>query len=170
MLKVDLGQLDRKQRLTIDESIPADHAIWDAVEWSADGPLRVHLEAQRAGEDVVVRGRLSGRADLACRRCLTPVRVPFSEAVTFLYRSGLDARAAEDEDAYPLPSRATELDLTDAVREHAILAVPRFVLCAETCRGFCPRCGVNLNTGTCECEPEGMDERWAALKRLAQDR
>ena len=71
---------------------------------------------------------------------------------------------------YPLPSRATELDLTDAIREHAILAVPRFVLCAETCRGFCPRCGVNLNTGTCECEPEGMDERWAALKRLAQDR
>ena len=50
-------------------------------------------------EDVVVRGRLSGRADLACRRCLTPVRVPSSEAVTFLYRSGLDARAAEDEDA-----------------------------------------------------------------------
>jgi uncharacterized protein len=169
MLQVDLGQLDRKHRLSIDGSVPADDPMWAAADWMLDRPLEVHLEAQAAGADVVVRGTLAGRGRLPCRRCLTPVPVEFAEDVTFLFRPGLRADEAEDEDAYPLPAKGTELDLTGPVREHVLLAAPRFVLCRESCKGFCPGCGVNLNTGECTCAPEGLDERWAALRRLAKE-
>jgi uncharacterized protein len=166
MLEADLGQLDRKRRLTIDVEVPADDPMWDGTEWTLDGPLQVRLEAQRAGSDVVMRGLLSGRAVLPCRRCLTPVDTALDEDVTFLFQPGLTAAG---EEAYPLPERGTWLDLTEPVREHVVLAVPQFVLCSESCKGFCPHCGINRNSGACECATEDVDERWAALRRLAQE-
>lgn len=168
MLQVDLGQLDRKRRLTIDTEVPPDHALWEGTLWRLHGPLRVHLEAQRAGADVVVRGKLRGQADLPCRRCLVNVRVRIDEDVAFLFRAGLDAREAEEQDAYALPPRATELNLERPVQEHVLLAVPQYALCREECRGFCPRCGANLNQGACGCAGEDGDERWAELRRLTQ--
>jgi uncharacterized protein len=46
-----------------------------------------------------------------------------------------------------------------------VLAVPFAPLCAETCKGLCPQCGIDLNTGTCSCEAP-VDPRLAALKGL----
>lgn len=169
MLHVDLAQLERAKRLRIDVSIPADDPMWEGADWSLSGPLAVRLEAQRVGPDVVVRGELAGTAELPCRRCLTPVRVDFDEDVTLLFRAGLTPAEAELEDAYALPTRATELDLTGPVREHVHLGIPRFVSCSETCKGFCPHCGADLNRGECGCAPHETDERWAVLRRLARD-
>ena len=55
-----------------------------------------------------------------------------------------------------------------AVREQIMLAVPEFVICRETCRGLCPRCGTNLNESDCGCSEPQVDGRWAALKRLSE--
>jgi uncharacterized protein len=68
----------------------------------------------------------------------------------------------------PLPRTAT-LDLTEPLREHVLLAVPRYVLCGEDCRGLCPRCGTNWNTAECQCAVHGEDDRWAPLRRLKMD-
>jgi uncharacterized protein len=168
MLQVDLGQLDRKRRLTIDVAVPPEHPLWEGVPWSLHGPLRVRLEAQRVGADVVVRGRLQGEAEELCRRCLKPVRVALDEEVTFLFRSGLEEREAEEQDAYAMAAKALLVDLERPVREHVVLAVPQFVVCEEECRGFCPRCGADLNEGACSCAAENVDERWAVLRRLTQ--
>jgi hypothetical protein len=62
-----------------------------------------------------------------------------------------------------------EIDLTDAVREHVLLAVPGFVECSESCRGLCPRCGVNRNDVSCDCAENAGDDRWAALRDLKSD-
>jgi uncharacterized protein len=169
MLQVDLGQLDKRRRIRIDAQVPADDPMWESADFSLDAPLQVHLEAQRAGPDVVVRGRLDGSAAMHCRRCLTRVPVRFGEEVTFLFRAGLTAQEAEQEEAFVLPERGTELDLWPAVLEQVLLAVPHFVLCREDCQGFCPQCGKNLNQGKCNCTRPVGDERWAALRRLAKE-
>lgn len=171
MLQVDLGQLDRRRRLRIGASIPADDAMWTAcqsAEWTLGRPVDVQLEAQRVGSDVVVRGTVAGVAELLCRRCLTPVRSRFAEDVTFVFQAGMAARDAEDQETYALPPRVKTVDLTEAVREHVLLGLPRFALCDEACRGLCSHCGKNLNHGACECAHSGVDDRWAALRRLAQ--
>jgi len=44
------------------------------------------------------------------------------------------------------------IDLTEAVRQNALLTVPMQPLCKRDCRGICPRCGVNLNRADCDCD------------------
>jgi uncharacterized protein len=166
MLKVDLVELARKKRYQIDGSLPADHAPVAGAGFHLVTPLEMHLEVQQAQQDVVVLGRVEGEAEVACRRCLAPVRVPIDQEVTLLFRAGVSQVEAEAEEIYPLPERGTTLDLTGPLREHLLLAVPEFLECQEACKGLCPHCGVNLNETTCSCERSQGDDRWAALKQL----
>jgi uncharacterized protein len=76
-----------------------------------------------------------------------------------------DPEAVDDPDSYPVPPEATEIDVTPAVREELMLAAPRYVLCRDDCKGFCPQCGKDLNAGPCECAP-ATEARWQPLKAL----
>jgi uncharacterized protein len=165
MLKVDLGRVERRGRVEIDARLPADDPVREAAGLSQADGLWIRLVAQRAGADLLVRGRLSGVAVQQCRRCLREVRSPIDEELVLLFRPGLSAQEAEAAEVYTFPERARELDLTDAVREHAILAVPAFPVCSESCLGLCPRCGADLNQGPCGCDETGGDRRWAALRQ-----
>lgn len=166
MLKVDLAELARKKRYQIDGSLPADLAPVAGAGFHLVTPLAMHLEVHEAEDDVIVTGRVEGEAEVACRRCLAPVRVPIDQDVTLLFRAGVSQVEAEAEEIYPLPERGNVLDLTGPLREHLLLAVPDFLECREECRGLCPHCGVNLNETTCSCERSQGDDRWAALKQL----
>jgi uncharacterized protein len=169
MLKVDLGLLARQHRVQVDESIASDDAVWDGSGLTFAGPVAVRLDVQRVGADVVARGRARGIAALACRRCTEPVQHEIDEELTIVFRSGTTPPEAEAEEMYALPERARELDLAPALREQMLLTVPEYVICAETCRGFCPRCGTNLNQASCACIEEETDPRWAALRRLRSE-
>ena len=166
MLKVDLRELERKRRLSIEGAVPADAPLWQGSEVELAEPLQVRLDAQFAGRDVLVRGEVWGQAELPCRRCLRSVSVPFREEVAFLYRPGLTEVEAEDAEVYALPERTDELDLSEAVREQVVLSMPQYAVCDADCRGLCPRCGVNLNQGQCSCGSAEVDDRWAALRKL----
>lgn len=169
MLTVDLSRLERQGRLKVEDDLPPDFPLWEDGDIHLHGPLEVRLEATRAGRDVLVRGRLHGEAELSCRRCLEPVLYEIDDEVSFLYRPGIDRLTAERDEVYTFPEGARELDLTDAVREHLLLSIPRYVECRAECRGLCPRCGVNLNEGTCTCEGPETDERWAPFRGLKLD-
>jgi uncharacterized protein len=52
------------------------------------------------------------------------------------------------------------------VNEQILLAVPARMLCREDCKGICPDCGIDRNTGECNCVTNEIDPRWAALKNL----
>jgi uncharacterized protein len=58
------------------------------------------------------------------------------------------------------------LDLTEAIRQYTVLAVPMKPLCNENCAGLCPSCGQNLNQGECGCPSPDTDPRWANLRRI----
>jgi uncharacterized protein len=59
------------------------------------------------------------------------------------------------------------LDLTEAIRQYALLAMPMKPLCRGDCAGLCPNCGHNLNQGPCDCLPQEADPRWSELNKLA---
>jgi uncharacterized protein len=167
MLKVDLAQLQRKRRVPLEAEVEAGALGIEEDEVRFVGPVHVRLEAQQVGTDVLVRGMIEAQTELACRRCLRAVRQSIAEEVTFHFRE--DAEESDAEDVYPLPARENELDLTAALREQLMLAVPAYVVCDEACKGFCPRCGANLNEGECACAVQEVDERWAALRRLKSE-
>lgn len=167
MLKVDLIKLEHGARVRIDTRVAASDPLWEGAPPPLEAGLDLHLEARRSGEDVLVRGTMRGRIDAACRRCLAAARAEFEESLELLYRHG--PAAAGDDEMYLLPARAREIDLGPAIREHALLAMPEYVLCREDCAGLCPTCGADLNPGSCGCTRVETDERWAALRRLTSE-
>jgi uncharacterized protein len=168
MLHLSLAAVDRGE-VTLREEVPPEHPMWEGSGVELAGPLEVDLAANDVGEGVLVRGTLRGAVRLDCRRCLQPVEHPVDEHVDLLFAPPAEGEDdADDGEVYPLP-RGDELDLTDAVREHVVLAAPEFALCREECRGLCPTCGTDLNQGACDCVPEAAPTAWDALKNVTFD-
>jgi uncharacterized protein len=169
MLNLSLAAVDRGEA-RVQEQVPPDHPMFQDTGVELSAPLEVDLTARSVGEGVLVRGTIRGTVRLACRRCLAPVERQVDEDVNLLF-----APVAEDEEAelageiYPLPARASEIDLTDAVREQVLLDVPEFTECREDCKGFCPSCGADLNEGPCDCAPQEAPGPWDALKKIKFD-
>ncbi len=123
---------------------------------------------ERAGEGYVVSGTVTGGAQLRCARCLDPFAFRYDEP--FEVRL-LPVDKAPTEDETRLAPGLLDvrfygepvLDLAELAAEQFLLAVPMKPLCSQTCRGLCPRCGTNLNRGSCSCPPE-TDDRWAPLE------
>lgn len=106
------------------------------------------LRAQALGSELLVRGRLRQRLRCVCRRCAETFETEVEEPDF--------TRSFEINEARPF------VDLTGEVREAIMLVFPAYPVCAESCRGLCPRCGKNLNAGPCGCRGE-TDGRWAGL-------
>jgi uncharacterized protein len=58
------------------------------------------------------------------------------------------------------------LDLAPILEEEITLNLPLQVICSESCKGLCPKCGADLNKETCTCSDERIDPRLEALKNL----
>ncbi|HWO19195.1 MAG TPA: DUF177 domain-containing protein [Kofleriaceae bacterium] len=138
------------------------------------------LDLYADGAHVFAAGTFRGEVTVACSRCVEPVKIPIDEKlrVTFMPRHELPEDAEEEaagegeegaevaeEDLDLFPYDGESIDLEPLFREQFVLAVPFAPLCREDCKGLCPQCGIDRNTGTCSCEPP-IDPRLAALKGL----
>lgn len=122
-------------------------------------------------DDIRIAGKLSADLEILCARCLEPVQYPIQREYDLLYRpAGSDVGEKEvelqDKDAAISYYEDDSLELEDVLREQMLLEVPIKTVCTEECKGLCPHCGRNLNTGECECAQAAVDPRWEALKEL----
>jgi uncharacterized protein len=142
------------------------------------GEGAAELDLYADGTHVFAAGTFKGHLTVACSRCIGPVRLDLDEKlrVTFMPPGEMPQEdegeaageegaevAAEDLDLFAYDGE--KIDLEPLFREQFVLAVPFAPLCAEDCKGLCPQCGIDLNTGTCTCE-KPIDPRLAALKGL----
>lgn len=133
--------------------------------------VRGHVELMRTDRSVLVKGRLATEVETTCSRCASPFTcwVTFDMEEEFLPTidviSGMPLPEPEDEDAFVI-DEGHMLDLHEAVRQYALLALPIKRLCQTDCRGLCIECGKNLNEGSCRCARSGRDARWAKLEQL----
>src|SRR5439155_4779410 len=104
---------------------------------------------------------------LDCRRCLTPTQAHVSDETHIIFAERGDENT-DDPDVYQIDPQALELDLRPAIREEWLLSAPSFALCREDCKGFCPRCGEDLNAGPHDCTHDEIDPRWEALRKLKE--
>lgn len=134
--------------------------------------LPEHRGHREIVEDIRLQASWSGDFEVACARCLEPVRHTLQSQVDSIFRPlGIDAgpsersiNATEAEIGY---YQESGLLLEDVLREQVLLSLPARTLCREDCKGLCPRCGHNLNTESCACDPAPADPRWSALSDLA---
>lgn len=141
------------------------------------GEGAAELDLYADGTHCFASGTFKGHLHVACSRCLEPMRISLDEKllVTFMppgEMPGEDADSAGEDgvevaegDIDVFPFDGEKLDLEPLLREQFVLAVPYAPLCREDCKGLCPQCGIDLNSGTCSCE-KPIDPRLAALKGL----
>jgi uncharacterized protein len=121
-----------------------------------------------ASNTVFIRGNLSVVLQVNCSRCLEDAQV--SAVSDFIYT--LVPAKSETEKERELNAEDLEtcyydgefVDLTPLICEQIILQIPIKALCREECKGLCPQCGANLNTASCNCRREHVNDRMAVLK------
>ena len=134
-------------------------------------PVAVNGTVRLAGTEVFVNGHIETRAAVECDRCLKQVELPVDADFEVEYVSGQtyeSTAAAEltENDLSVSVFDGDAIDVDEIVKEQILLAVPTRTLCQPDCKGICPECGLDKNTGDCNCEPKEVDPRWAALKNL----
>jgi uncharacterized protein len=168
MLSFDIRSLDARAA-TVDGQLAPDDDVWQEGDTRSDGPIDVTGRLSSAGAGRYYwSGRIGGTLEVACRRCLEPVRVELEEDAHALFVEEGDEEA-DDPDVYLIPARSHSVDLRPAVREQWLLVVPAFAVCREDCKGLCPTCGADLNAGPCNCDPAVTDTRWDALRAARPD-
>jgi len=137
------------------------------------GPIDGHVRIRRTNQGLLVDGWVDLTLELTCTRCLNifeqSMHVTFMEQFhpTVDIVTGLTLPPIEEEEAFPIDDHHL-IDLTEAIRQQVLLALPIATLCREDCAGLCSQCGHDLNLGPCDCQPE-VDTRFSVLEKLLQN-
>ncbi len=138
------------------------------------GPVTGHVRMRRVNQGLLVDGWVDLRLDFTCTRCLKqfeqPMHITFEERFypTVDVVTGTPLPPAEEDDVFSIDEHH-QIDLTEAIRQTVLLAIPMVTLCQEDCAGLCAQCGHDLNLGPCNCVPEVEDTRLSVLKTLLQN-
>ncbi len=135
--------------------------------------MQAELVLNRKGEDrVEVQGVLHTGTRLVCDRCL----VDYDFAVDVDFHLLLEIQPDENWNLKELECSEADLDtvlltepvvdLGDILRQQLYLSLPDKFICSPNCRGLCPHCGLDLNTGDCSCVAETKESPFAVLAML----
>ena len=127
-------------------------------------PVRVTGKIEnRAG---VVRLVFSVKSvlSLQCDRCLKAFEKTIDYSFSHIVVRELSN--TDDEEFDYVVCADGMLDLEELARADLMLELPTKVLCREDCKGLCPKCGKDLNLGSCDCKTKDIDPRWQALSDL----
>lgn len=164
-MKILISEMpDEGLDLEIDEKLDADVV-------RLISPVKGTLSLKKVGHELIIQGEISSKAELECSRCLRKYTDELHAQVDVTYHPLEELKA---EGKYEV--RENELDtgfyagdefnLLELVKEQIILSVPMKLLCSETCKGICPKCGADLNITRCNCSLTEVDSRLEILKDL----
>jgi len=120
-------------------------------------------------ERVLVTGTVQADMAVRCDRCLESFvrRIREQVSVVCELTGANDASAKEkkldggDLDTFFVSEPIVSLD--EICRDQLLLASYGKNICAETCKGLCPGCGMNLNSEPCVCHLKKTTSPFAVL-------
>ena len=94
--------------------------------------------------------------------CLEEVEVPFDLSIVqkLVAPDRADQDALEEQEAF---MEGYSLNIDSLIDNEITTSWPMKVLCRPDCKGLCPVCGKDLNTGACGCDTFVPDPRMAAI-------
>ena len=103
---------------------------------------------------------------IPCDKCLKDVPTEFEIDL----EEEIDMKASKEDRIKDLDEinyvTGCSLDVDQLVHNEILIHWPLRVLCKENCRGICPKCGMNLNEGTCDCDQFVPDSRMAVISDI----
>ena len=148
------------------------YSTLESPEETSGSVVQGEARLARVNQGILVNASLRVSATCLCSRCLQDFNTLLELRLSEVYLPTVDISTGGvlyvSEEAAPffLLNDRHELDITEAVRQSIIVALPMKPLCKEDCAGMCPCCGMNLNL-ECICERKELDPRWAPLLELA---
>ena len=151
------------------------YKVNETVDVTGDGNsslVQGEVSLVRTNRGILASGILYTAVKIACSRCLSwfdcslTLNIEEEYFPTTNVVSGTPVPLPEEPGSFTIDEHHV-LDLTEAIRQSALLAIPMKPLCHQDCAGLCPECGHNLNQGACDCLPQAMDPRWFKLSKLA---
>ena len=116
-------------------------------------PVEGSVKLTRTNRGILVQGTLHTKVPVECSRCLKVFDYPLTVNIEEEYfpvidvNSGTPVEIPDDVDSFTIDEHHI-LDLSEAIRQNALLAIPMKVLCRKDCAGLCQECGKNLNEGS----------------------
>ena len=136
--------------------------------------IKLTGEVHEEGDSFAFAGEIETVATLGCCRCLEPYALPLHLRFDLLYTARPEEASTgesrvDEEEFTAVHFDGGRIDLDALLAEQIYLGLPLKPLCREDCAGLCPRCGTNLNQGSCGCptQPE-PDPRLSPLKALVE--
>lgn len=130
------------------------------------------IKLTRTNRGILVQGTLYAKIPVECSRCLKVFDYPLTIKIEEEFFPKIDVNSGAPLEIPDEPGGFTIdehhiLDISEAIRQNSLLAIPMKPLCQVECAGLCPICGKDLNKGHCDCHKTEMDPRWAKLAGLA---
>jgi uncharacterized protein len=143
--------------------------VIDVTGDGAESVIQGEVALMRTNRGILAKGTLYTEVEATCSRCLSLFSYPLALNIEEEYFpttdivSGVSLPLPEEPSGFTIDEHHV-LDLTEAIRQYALLAIPMKPLCHENCAGLCSNCGQNLNQGPCDCLPQVTDPQWSKLK------
>ena len=134
--------------------------------YSFDGPIEFDVTLTNGGAGVVLAGEARAKVVTPCVRCL----VDFTSEVTaevegFYVRPGHEKVFPEEQEVELVADDST-VDLEPAILQSVVVELPFAPVHDPGCKGICPACGTDLNSGTCDCGQTAPPSPFDALLDL----
>ena len=128
------------------------------------------VKLMRTDRSILAKSTLHTAVEVTCSRCLGLCACPLTLKIEEEYFPITDVASGAslplpEEPGYFTIDEHYVIDLTEVIRQYALLAIPMKPLCCGDCAGLCPNCGYNLNQGPCDCSPQEIEPRWSELKK-----
>lgn len=145
------------------------------VDFDFETPLQSEVRVSKAGQSVLMKGRVQTHLKLRCVRCLKEFSFPVSSTFELTLHPLKETSFAEEaelgeENMESGFFEGGEIHLSEIACEQIFLEMPYQPLCQEECKGLCPICGEDLNLTSCECVKDEFGSSFSVLQKLKLER
>jgi len=127
---------------------------------------KMKLKMDKQHNQIVLDVDLSVEANFICDRCVIDFTQSIQTTFTHVYLFGSEIPDDENDSVSYLAYDADKVDISKEIYDYVQIAIPLKKICQENCKGLCIQCGTNLNSKSCNCKNEKIDDRWLPLQKL----
>ncbi|MFP4014266.1 MAG: YceD family protein [Chitinispirillaceae bacterium] len=133
-------------------------------------PVRCSAGVDRTGDTIVVNLHFEGCFKIECSRCLESYWAPVSSDMLLILKeeAGKFGPSREDDAAdFYFDTNHDVVDLSSAIFDEIMIALPLKPLCSEDCKGIeVNDPDIRISSDSHKPEEKQIDPRWEALKKL----
>lgn len=134
--------------------------------------VKGNVELIRTSRGILAAGKFSTDITGNCSRCLEEAKKQISFIMEEEFFPIIDITSGTHLNPPPEEFTIADnhiLDLSEAIRQYIVMAIPTRLLCRPDCPGLCPVCGQELARGDCGHASRTCDPGWDKLVQLEKE-